>query len=63
MWRLKSCPKCHGDIYIDKDRKSWFEECLQCGFSRELAEMVVVEQHSGSQKSGSRAPRSKTPVA
>jgi hypothetical protein len=43
MWRLKSCPKCRGDMFIDKDRNSWYEECLQCGFSRQLADMVVVK--------------------
>ena len=43
MWRLKSCPKCKGDMFIDKDRNSWYEECLQCGFSLQLADMVVVK--------------------
>lgn len=31
MWRLKGCPKCKGDLYFDRDRNGWFEECLQCG--------------------------------
>ncbi|MBE0480808.1 MAG: hypothetical protein IBX68_07500 [Dehalococcoidia bacterium] len=37
MWRLKKCPKCRGDVYLDKDFFGWYEECLQCGFHREFA--------------------------
>ena len=48
MWKLKSCPKCGGDIFIDKDFNGWYEECLQCGFSRELVEMVSAEKHAAS---------------
>ena len=35
-WRLKQCPDCSGDLYLDNDGKSWF--CLQCGRS-------IVEQN------------------
>ena len=27
-WRLRSCPRCRGDMYLD-EQKSW--HCLQCG--------------------------------
>jgi len=36
MWRFKSCPKCKGDIFIEKDRDGWYEHCLQCGLLRYL---------------------------
>jgi hypothetical protein len=59
MWRLKSCPRCKGDMFIDKDGNSWYEECLQCGFSRELVDMVVVNTQPPSMKNKSSARRAK----
>ncbi len=29
-WRLKGCPKCGGDVILDRDES----QCLQCGFDR-----------------------------
>ena len=29
MWKLKGCPRCNGDLYIDPFDNS--ENCLQCG--------------------------------
>lgn len=37
-WKLKSCPHCGGDIYLNHDIDNWSEECLQCGYQRELKE-------------------------
>ncbi len=36
MWRLKSCPKCKGDMLIDRDHIAWFEWCLQCGYRHDF---------------------------
>ncbi len=38
-WRLRACPRCQGDIYIDRDIDGWFEQCLQCSCRRELKEL------------------------
>ena len=35
-WRLRSCPRCGGDLLIDKDLDYWYEQCLQCAFRNEL---------------------------
>jgi len=35
-WRLKSCPRCGGDLLIDRDLDHWYEQCLQCSFRKEL---------------------------
>ncbi len=35
-WKLKECPRCHGDVYIDHDYYDWFMECLQCGYTASL---------------------------
>lgn len=32
MIKLKGCPKCKGDVILDKDIHGWYEQCLQCGY-------------------------------
>ncbi len=46
MWKFKSCPKCKGDILVDHDYNGWFELCLQCGYRRELQDMVETQQQA-----------------
>jgi len=31
MFYFKACPKCHGDVYQEKDLYGTFNKCLQCG--------------------------------
>jgi hypothetical protein len=30
------CPKCHGSLFLDRDRYGWYEQCLQCGYEKSL---------------------------
>lgn len=39
MWKLKGCPRCGGDLYLDRGLDSWFAQCLQCGYERELIDI------------------------
>jgi ssDNA-binding Zn-finger/Zn-ribbon topoisomerase 1 len=32
----RTCPKCGGNIIIDRDYHGWYEQCLQCSFMRDL---------------------------
>jgi hypothetical protein len=32
----RRCPKCGGNMYIDKDYNGWYEECLQCAYMHDL---------------------------
>lgn len=43
MWKLRACPRCEGDVFIDKDEEqgTWYEQCLQCGY--QLALRVISE--------------------
>ncbi|MDD5190856.1 MAG: hypothetical protein PHE50_07430 [Dehalococcoidales bacterium] len=43
-WRLKACPRCHGDVYMDRDADGWFEQCLQCSCRRELRDIRDYEK-------------------
>lgn len=42
LW-LKSCPKCRGDLYGDRDHYGWYVTCLQCGNYLVQAEEVPPE--------------------
>ncbi len=45
MWKLKGCPRCGGDLLIEKDLfYGWNETCIQCSFSRDLKELVASEK-------------------
>ena len=44
MWRFKGCPKCGGDVFVDYDINGWYEECLQCGYLRDLKTILQVRE-------------------
>lgn len=44
MLRFKSCPKCKGDVVVDRDYYGWYEQCLQCGYLCDLKNSVEVRQ-------------------
>lgn len=45
-WRLRSCPRCGGDLYRDTAMRQQEEECLQCG--HRVAVGAVVDTRVGS---------------
>jgi len=40
----KRCPRCGGNIYVEKDFCGWNEKCLQCGYTSELPSIVEVRE-------------------
>ena len=42
MLYLRSCPKCHGDVYDDGDHYGRYLACMQCGHYLTAAEEVAV---------------------
>ncbi|TET12977.1 MAG: hypothetical protein E3J81_09760 [Dehalococcoidia bacterium] len=50
MWRLKGCPKCNGDIFLEKDIDGWYERCLQCGYNQDLETIVEVKEQPSREK-------------
>jgi len=44
VMKFKSCPKCKGDVIIDRDQYGWYEQCMQCGYLSDLEDMVLVEE-------------------
>ena len=46
MWKSKSCPRCGGDIFVDRDLEGWYEQCLQCGYRCELKSLDELKELS-----------------
>jgi len=46
IWKLKRCPRCGGDMFIDRDIYGWYEKCLQCGYYGELKSLDEFGQSS-----------------
>jgi len=42
--RLKSCPRCRGDVVTDRDLHGWYEQCLQCGYQLNLKSVAEVRE-------------------
>jgi predicted RNA-binding Zn-ribbon protein involved in translation (DUF1610 family) len=38
------CPRCGGNIYLERDSGDWYEHCLQCGYTSDLQVIVEVRE-------------------
>ena len=45
MMLLKGCPRCRGDLRINRDMYGEYKQCVQCGF---MEDMEPVTNHSSS---------------
>lgn len=45
MFRRSCCPRCKGDVRLDRDEYGWYEECLMCGYMHDLEGTVTVDEH------------------
>ena len=36
MLKLKACPRCEGDLHINRDMYGPYRQCLQCGYMGDL---------------------------
>ncbi len=44
-WKLKGCPRCGGDVFLDRDEENrWYEQCLQCGCFNELKDIAKTKE-------------------
>jgi len=55
----KKCPKCGGNVFLDRDHYGWYEQCLQCGYTRELEELVDAGEGAGQGKTGKTQARAR----
>jgi len=40
----KRCPKCGGNIFLDRDSYGWYEQCLQCSHTSYLDIILDVRE-------------------
>jgi len=51
-WKFKSCPRCGGDLFIDREVDGLYEQCLQCGYLHPLpSEVAVRNSHEPKEES------------
>jgi len=41
---LMRCPRCGGNIYLERDSGDWREHCLQCGYTCDLQVIAEVRE-------------------
>jgi DNA-directed RNA polymerase subunit M/transcription elongation factor TFIIS len=41
--RLDSCPKCKGQLLLEKDNYGLYQQCLQCGYLHDLQTFSVLD--------------------
>ncbi len=44
MWKMKECPRCNGDIFVDYDEDGMFNHCLQCGYIGNIDSSSLVAE-------------------
>ena len=42
VWKLKSCPRCGGDLFMQREKNGWDEACLACGYRRDISNAINV---------------------
>ncbi|MFQ6122139.1 MAG: hypothetical protein ACE5LA_03660 [Dehalococcoidales bacterium] len=38
------CPKCGGNVYLDRDYYGCYEKCLQCAYTRDLKSIYKISK-------------------
>ncbi len=46
MLYSKACPRCTGDVKLDRDNFGVYAKCLQCGFNRDFKTRRDVAEYS-----------------
>ena len=57
---MSSCPRCRGFLYANRDRYGNYNECLQCGYMVDFAELGSIRARRPSYVRSSFAPSDDT---
>jgi hypothetical protein len=41
--RLESCPKCEGQLLLERDNYGLYQQCLQCGYLHDLQTFTMLD--------------------
>ncbi len=44
MHLTKSCPRCHGDVYFDRDHDGAWFACYQCGHILTQSQILLLQR-------------------
>jgi len=55
MLRKIHCPKCGGNMFLYKDFENWYEQCLQCSFTKYLDVMYGKKTAVGKEPENEKA--------
>ncbi|MBN1600844.1 MAG: hypothetical protein JW915_04500 [Chitinispirillaceae bacterium] len=58
-WKLRGCPRCRGDVYIENDNDEINERCLQCGYVKQISGACAT---AGAGKTGNQSLEEKRKV-
>ena len=47
------CPKCGGNLYMDRDYNGWYEQCLQCAYMKDLPVVYQKSRKTEKETAGS----------
>lgn len=36
IWKSRSCPRCQGDMFVEKGLDGWYRQCLQCSYRQDF---------------------------
>ncbi len=57
MVYLKSCPRCRGDLFTERDHRDRYIICLQCGHTLSTTEEMVLQFRAGTWSRIGASPR------
>lgn len=60
MFIGKSCPRCKGDVWVDRDEYGWYKQCIMCGYMRDLKDIRVTKPHHS--RDHNKSPKRTVPV-
>jgi hypothetical protein len=52
MSRFKSCPRCKGNLYVDRDIHGWYQGCIQCGYLKNLPNLPLSYKQPEKEQQG-----------
>ena len=41
VWKLKICPQCNSELFIQREKGVWYESCDLCGYNQDISNLVA----------------------
>lgn len=63
VWKLKSCPRCGGDMSVERSIEGWQVQCLQCSHCIEYKKRFLLVNEIAAMESRKKNGRRDRPKA